>query len=551
MEHEGGTPAESPAVTKVKDFLNTTCGSILKAWLTQFDVDLDYRVSKIEFVDGMRALGYTAGELHKLFAEIDVDGSGEILLDELDPEQAMLWNTFRSWAVQSFVSIEDMILSLTEEGNPLNLATKDMECVSQESFCRRLPELDWKAGHEEFLFSVLDMDNDGRLRPHCLRWLGIELKRLQRKRAAKAGTVKKKSSGLQQSVLEQELHEFKEDIRRRFGGGNLTRAWRVALSDTSVLPRTRFLKACAKMGYAKKGKDLWKMLDKTGSGFASVDEIDPKTAQVLAHFKKFVDERFNGYHAAFENLDLDGTRKIRLQQFQQGLEKFRFPFHKQAATLFAALDLDENHVIDEDDLHFLEKWSPLPFLTASPNPRAREEVRKLLIHRYGRAVKVWRHLLDRDGSNRCNWHEFLFACKTCGYHGDIPGAWRALDVDLSGYITLKELDAESHGTLMEFRTWALDEFGSAKAAFSVFDRDGSNTLTFQEFRAACKIYGYEGHAKQLFAALDVRGEGSLSLKEVAFLDDWRDDVDEMRKARKAIAGFLLSPISPRSLSASA
>ena len=143
------------------------------------------------------------------------------------------------------------------------------------------------------------------------------------------------------------------------------------------------------MGYAKKGKDLWKMLDKTGSGFASVDEIDPKTAQVLAHFKKFVDERFNGYHAAFENLDLDGTRKIRLQQFQQGLEKFRFPFHKQAATLFAALDLDENHVIDEDDLHFLEKWSPLPFLTASPNPRAREEVRKLLIHRYGRAVKVW------------------------------------------------------------------------------------------------------------------------------------------------------------------
>ena len=30
---------------------------------------------RIEFVDGMRSLGYTAGELHKLFAEIDVAAS--------------------------------------------------------------------------------------------------------------------------------------------------------------------------------------------------------------------------------------------------------------------------------------------------------------------------------------------------------------------------------------------------------------------------------------------------------------------------------------------
>eukprot|EP00439_Symbiodinium_sp_Y106_P051596 s5811_g6.t2 len=541
-EPDGGTPA----LTKVRDFLISTCGSVLKAWLAQFDVDLDYRVSKIEFADGMRNLGYTAGELHKLFAEIDADGSGEIVLDELDEEQAMLWNTFRSWAVQNFVSVEDMMLSLTEDEGTMNLSTKDLECISQENFCKRLPELNWKAGQEELLFSVLDFDGDGLLRPSCFRWLGIELKRLQRKRAAKASAVKKKPSGLQQNALEQELHEFKEDLRRRFGGGNLTRAWRLSLSDTSVLPRTRFLKACAKMGYAKKGKDLWKMMDKTGSGFASVDEIDPRTAQVVAHFKKFLDERFDDYHAAFEELDLDGTRKIRLRQFQQGLQKLGFPFHAQAATLFAVLDLDCNHVIDEDDLHFLEKWSPLPFLTATPNLNAKDGVKKLLLHRYHRPVKVWRQLLDRDGSNRCNWHEFLFACKTCGFHGDIPGAWRALDADLTGYITLKELDEDSYNTLMEFRTWALDEFGSAKGAFSVFDRDGSNTLTFQEFRAACKIYGYEGHAKKLFSALDVTAEGTLSLKEVAFLDDWREDPEAVKKARNAIAGFLLSPISPGS-----
>lgn len=65
----------------------------------------------------------------------------------------------------------------------------------------------------------------------------------------------------------------------RFGNGNLVRAWRVALSDSMILPKTRFLKACVRMGYAKKAKEIWKILDKDESGFATIDELDPKGAE--------------------------------------------------------------------------------------------------------------------------------------------------------------------------------------------------------------------------------------------------------------------------------
>lgn len=41
------------------------------------------------------------------------------------------------------------------------------------------------------------------------------------------------------------------------------------------------------------------------------------------------------------------------------------------------------------------------------------------------------------GSNRVNWSEFQAACQKLRYHGDIAGAWRAFDTDLSGYLTLK------------------------------------------------------------------------------------------------------------------
>lgn len=91
----------------------------------------------------------------------------------------------------------------------------------------------------------------------------------------------------------QRFLDFKEDLKKRpmvsslascaclvrFGNGNLVRAWRVALSDSMILPKTRFLKACVRMGYAKKAKEIWKILDKDESGFATIDELDPKGAE--------------------------------------------------------------------------------------------------------------------------------------------------------------------------------------------------------------------------------------------------------------------------------
>ncbi|CAK9097151.1 Exportin-T (Exportin(tRNA)) (tRNA exportin) [Durusdinium trenchii] len=149
------------------------------------------------------------------------------------------------------------------------------------------------------------------------------------------------------------------------------------------------------------------------------------------------------------------------------------------------------------------------------------EVKDLLKQKYhGHFMKAWRHLLDKDGSNRVNWSEFQTACQKLRYHGDVAGAWRAFDSDLSGYLTLNEIDTEASDTLCEFKDWAWNEFGTVRAAFGVFDHDGSNSLSFEEFRGNCRIYGYEGNARKLFDALDINGERSLSISEIAFLDDW-------------------------------
>ncbi|OLP74525.1 hypothetical protein AK812_SmicGene45902, partial [Symbiodinium microadriaticum] len=129
------------------------------------------------------------------------------------------------------------------------------------------------------------------------------------------------------------------------------------------------------------------------------------------------------------------------------------------------------------------------------------------------------------------------ACKEIGFRGNMGGAWRAFDEDLSGYITLKELDEQASAVLLGFRRWAIQEFGSVRQLFQIFDKDGSNSLSFLEWRGALRVYGYDGPSRagdsmltallpthrELFQALDVDQEGTLSMKEA--------DLEEVQTTR--------------------
>mmetsp|Transcript_154937 Transcript_154937/g.495441 ORF Transcript_154937/g.495441 Transcript_154937/m.495441 type:complete len:283 (+) Transcript_154937:85-933(+) len=104
--------------------------------------------------------------------------------------------------------------------------------------------------------------------------------------------------------------------------------------------------------------------------------------------------------------------------------------------------------------------------------------------------------------------------------GDVAGAWLALDEDVSGSITLEEIDPDAFRSLMGFKRWAMEEFGSVRSAFKTIDTDGSNDLTLKQFRIAMREYGFQGDATVLFESFDCNGEARLQYKEVLFLDSW-------------------------------
>jgi len=433
--------------------------------------------------------------------------------------------------VELFESVQDFLEQLR---GPSPSRRSHEERLAPTQFADGLRRAGWQGGFEDLIFLSLDTDDRGYIEPNDLRWLEVEKRRQRRKEQAKKRAAQEsKPRAHNWKVAEAILADFRQFLKRKYG--HYVRAWRTALSPdgSMVLQKNHLFKACSNIGWQGDVRLLYQAFDKDDSGYISIEELDAKSAELLAHFHVFVEEKFGSASEAFRAIDKFKTKKVRQPEFVNAVRSFGFTY--PAKLLFHGLDLGGTKSIVEEDLLFLDKWRPPAFLVAPPNPQAAEEVKALLLKTHKNHLKAWRHILDVDASNHCNYDEFEAACKKIGYRGDVPGAWRALDTDLSGYITLQEIDPVSSETLMEFRRWCDEEFGGVRSAFGVFDTSGDNEVTYTEFRRSCRIYGFDGNVKTLFYALDSEKNGTLSVEEVVFLDEWEfHDGQDLNEAPSAM-----------------
>lgn len=473
------------------------------------------------------------------FATVD-ENTGEVILDDPDSPQAQLWQSFRRWASGRFQDSDEMLQKLTFSGK---LATPD-DRISCIDFCASLQEMGWSERNEELLFKMHCTDEEG-IGLKNLKWLDLERRRQMRKEKAKQRAQPEAQHRVaNQQATRMILVKFKTILKQTYG--SYIRAWRKVLSpsDSMVLQRPQFFLALSEMGWATDARRLWKALGKGTGGFnkeeasyISIDELDPKGAETLAHFWMWTGQHFGDAAAAFRELDRSNRKSVQCHEFVEVLSELGFT--KPCKRLFHDLSRHSNLVVE--DLLFLDRWKPREFLLATPNQSAVDQFKTLLLSKYRSHLKAWRWILDTDNSNRCDWQEFQLACsKHVQFVGDVPGAWRALDKDLSGFITLAEIDHLSHECLKSFKEWATREFGSVKSAFKVFDVNGSSQVSSYEFKRSCRIYDFDGDANAIFRALDVERNYSLSIDDLSFLDEWRPeeiaqlDVQvEKPKARKS------------------
>jgi len=349
--------------------------------------------------------------------------------------------------------------------------------------------------------------------------------------------------------------EFTLYLRKAYG--NEVRAWRRALDPNATYRLT--LRGLRKFFHAELNVRvdqgaLWKALDQDGVGHVGIEDVAPRHSHVLAHFRQFLRDRLGSCASAWDHPaavaaclspQRDGrrlwksTRKLLLGPFLKVIREIGWPLVANPdarSLLLASLDYFGCAFVSRSDLEWLDGWQPPEWMNAEPDEEAVECLRDLVQKRFGHPLSAWRSLFDRDDSNSVSWLEFREACEKLRFQGSIGGAWRALDTDLSGHISLQEFDADSARILMSFKAWCMKHFGSINLMFRALDRDGSGSLQYLELKRACKRFRWTGDVYLLFNCLDVdgarsHGKRNISLQELHFLDSWEmtEEMNELPK----------------------
>lgn len=528
------------AITMLRNYLYKKETSILKSWFKYFDTNMNGIIEKQEFLDSISRMSYPGnpGEFWNQLALADAES---ISLREINEDLAVLWGKFRKFCGITFSGPKDLLVRLAdrkesddmERRKSISLAQKlagsgtprlgfSPLVVDASQWCEGLRRCGWTGGHEEIIFDALDRYDEALLGQRNFHWLEPEVRRYTLKCEAKQkATADQKVRMTARRNRQKALLDFKAYLTHHFG--QTYYAWRRALDSdgTMNLQRAELFKVCRSLGWKGDVRLLWQALDADSAGTCSLQELDARCARQLARFRHWAEAKYGPRpaHPMWKALDRRGKLRLSHEVFQRELQRLGISLSEiEVVEISNWLDWQEKNAVAMEDVLFFDTWKPPAYLVATANPDSAQKFRQLLKEKYGHPLRGWR-LMDKDNSNTCNWFEFLTACKSLNFE-DAAGAWLEFDKDLSGAITLAEIDSTANQMLVELKQWADQEFGGVRAAFRVLDKDKSSELTIKEFRIAVSIFGFTGDEITLFRCLDADGKGLLQLHEVNFLDDW-------------------------------
>jgi len=565
-------------------------GSVLRGWRQVLDPDGSLDVGFQEFCRNMAQFNIQI-DIHRLF---NLEGDPKSLpLSSLCPVHSELLQQFLQWVKDTFGATKAMFSAFDPNGegrvtkktffggcHEMGMAADDEDC--EELWGLVDSDNSGEVSHEEFLFLELDKDrreqeiaelrmhsqhHRQRIRAYCY-WDDLQKIQNPVHRRAQRPWNAGNFENLPVLVCEKRLENqkvirkrtidarsaFTVHLRKKFG--NEVRAWRRVLD-----PQCQFQVDLSTLRKYLRGNDqnidsvdLWRSLDRDGDGYFRLEEIGVRQALVLAKFRHWAHHAFGSCANFWEEPavvamrnkpQLNGrwvsNKKMMLGSFSRAVKHYSWigvpgvvDIDTACHILCCALDLYGCGFVSLPDLFWLDAWNPPEWLSAEADENQWADLRVLMLERYEQPLRAWRQLLDTDNSNEVSWDEFKAACKKVKFKGNVGAAWRALDKDVSGTISMMEYDESMATLLNSFKSWTDALFGSVELAFKSFDADGSGSLTFSELRKSCRRLGWQGEVRLLFNCLNCKK--NLTLSDIVFLDKWLDDEERFGGPDDGVVG---------------
>jgi len=313
--------------------------------------------------------------------------------------------------------------------------------------------------------------------------------------------------------------------------GSLVRLWRCLDEHNHMrMGQGQFLRGLHDLGFSGDAKGIFRDLNRDQTGTLLFFHFAPEEAIAVGEFLLWVRQ----HHGSLAELSVAADKRHQLsrQQFLQLCKRKGFSNEHALELTFDLLDKDGNGFIVRTELALLDQWDYPEWLTAKADPEAAATCKhKLLESCQGNALLAWRHL-NRSGSMRVAWHDFRTACRKLLSQEDclmLASAWRSIDDDLSGWLSLREFDKETYEQLTGFVSWIDTTHDGMLGAFPKLNANqgSKDAHIFQtEFRKVCKDSGFGDNVLiKIFQGLDVDSTGSVSMNEVRFLQYWKVDTE--------------------------
>lgn len=555
-------------------------GSILRGWRQMLDKEGVLRVGFQDFCKAMANTGVQVDAV-RLFQQDGMPQS--FALEDLAPVEASLLQKFRQWVQNTFEGPSGMFAAFDPDNT---------ECITREAFIENLKSRKFMAYEADVqeLFNCLDFDNGGsvtmdeiifleldpvirdqeifklkirskferqRVRAYAhwedgQRYPSMKHRRSQRpwmaqafenlpvfvcrRRLQRKEDQYSKAAKARSTFLRELVNAYGNEVRAWRRGLDLECAFRVSRRDLRRFCRERDLN----MDF----RSLWHAMDKDGDGQVSLEELNSTGAFQLATFRSWAHENFGSCAKLWDLPEMIEKRKSKHSPngfwasdkkmltwvFSDIVQRLGWKMDP-GSVLFQSLDMYGCGFISLPDLWWLDAWIPPEWLVAHPDPDALLGLQNCVHSIYTHPLIAWRAALDLDSDNLVSWVEFQSACRKLKFDGSIGGAWRCLDVDVSGTITLREWDPVGAELLGSFKGWAEAHFGSVELAFKAIDKDGSGSITLSDLKQACRRLKWDGDVRLLVQCLGIKGAKdenkakSLMASDISFIDNWVDMVD--------------------------
>lgn len=151
--------------------------------------------------------------------------------------------------------------------------------------------------------------------------------------------------------------EFLAELTRRYG--SVLRAFRFVnpMNHKGRLTFPEFRQAYEKLGYTKKCRSVWFLLDADLNGELSLDELDPETYGILEKFYWALTSRFGSLENGWRRyINVENVAAIPYAPFHQACKCLGFE-DRQIDLLFKCFDLDNLGTITYDEVEFLDAWA--------------------------------------------------------------------------------------------------------------------------------------------------------------------------------------------------